>query len=104
MAKNYLINSELDTMLSVRSKPLMAKLLFTTLNSTTSDEITPLFLNVPTTSSSNLTQVLLTSQDPTTSSTPPALTVNSKLTLTSHLLLKETSAGSVVVAVSSALV
>lgn len=102
MAKNYLINSELDTMLSVRSKPFMVKLLFTTLNSTTSDKITPLFLNVPTTSSSNLTQVLLTSQDLTTSSTPPALTANSKLTLTSHLLHKETSAGSVVVAVSSA--
>lgn len=104
MAKNFLINLELDMMLSVKSKPSTAKLLFTTLNSTTSDKITPLFLNVRTTSSSNPIQVLLTSQDLTTSSTPPALTANSKLTLTSHLLLKETLAGSVVVAVSSALV
>lgn len=104
MDKNYLKSLVMVMMLSVRSKPSMAKLLFTTLNSTTSDKITPLFLNVRTTSSSNLTQVLLTSQDLTTSSTPPALTVNSKLTLTSHLLHKETSAGSVVVAVSSALV
>lgn len=91
-------------MLYVRNKLLMAKLSFTILNSIISDKITPLFHSVPTMSSSNLTQVLLTSQDLITFSTPPVQTVNSKLMLTSHLPRKETLDGSVVVAVFSALV
>jgi len=91
-------------MLYVRNKLLMAKLSFTILNSTTSDKITPLFHSVPTMSSSNLIQVLLTSQDLITSSTPPVQTANSKLMLISHLPHKETSDGSVVAVVFSALV
>lgn len=91
-------------MLSVNNKLLMVRLSFTTLNSTTSDKITQLFLNVQTTSFSNLIQVLLTSQDPIIFSTPTALTVNLKLMLTSLLLLKETLDGSVVVAASFVLV
>lgn len=91
-------------MLYVRNKLLTERHLFTTHNSTTSDKITPLFHSVPTMSSSNLIQVLLTSQDLITSSTPPVQTANSKLMLTSHLPHKETSDGSVVAVVFSALV
>lgn len=91
-------------MSSVKNKQSMVKLSFTTLNSTTSDKITQLFLNVPTTSFSNLIQVLLTSQDPIIFSTPTVLTVNLKLMLTSLLLLKGILDGSVVVAASFVLV
>ena len=104
MDKSFQINSDLDMMLSVNNKLLMVRLSFTTLNSTTSDKITQLFLNVQTTSFSNLIQVLLTSQDPIIFSTPTVLTVNLKLMLTSLLLLKETLDGSVVVAASFVLV